>query len=117
MYVVMLTMVEEEGVLLVNGQLIVNIIPVDHKSYRIEAMSPNFDLWPFKNAHQHCNTCTINTCITTVICTLFCSHIPYNRAAPIPGICISIGPIPAILIQSESVKYVIQAQILCFVHY
>ena len=62
MYVVMLTMVEEEGVPLDNMQLIVTIIPVDHKSYKIEAMSPNFFLlWPFKNAHQHCNTCTINT--------------------------------------------------------
>ena len=54
MYVVMLTVVEKEGVPLVNMQLVVNII---HKSYRIEAMSPNFfPLWPFKNAHQHCNT-------------------------------------------------------------
>ena len=30
--------------------------------------------------------------------TLFCSHIPFNRTVPIPGICIGIGPIPAILI-------------------
>ena len=37
MYVVMLTVVEEEGVPLVNMQLVVSIIPVDHKSYRIEA--------------------------------------------------------------------------------
>ena len=26
--------------------------------------------------------------------TLFCSHIPYSRAASIPSICIGIGPIP-----------------------
>ena len=38
MYVVMLTVVEEEGVPLINMQLVVSIIPVDHKSYRIEAM-------------------------------------------------------------------------------
>ena len=56
MYVVMLTMVEEEGVPLVNMQLIVNIIPVDHKSYRIEAMSPNFS--PFGHSKVHINIVT-----------------------------------------------------------
>ena len=34
-----------------------------------------------------------------------------SRAAPIPGICISIGPIPALLVLSESVRYVTQVPI------
>ena len=61
--------------------------------------------------HMHYNAVAIFEHI------LFCSHIPYNKAAPIPGICINIGPIPAIFMVSESVKHVIRAQILCFVHY
>ena len=40
-----------------------------------------------------------------------------SRAAPIPGICIGIGPIPAFLMASESVKYLILVPILLFVHY
>ena len=40
-----------------------------------------------------------------------------SRAAPIPGICIDIRPIPAYLMVSKSVKYVILVLILLFLHY
>ena len=38
--------------------------------------------------------------------------IPFYRAAPIPGICISIGPIPVFLMVLKLVKYVIQVPLL-----
>ena len=57
-------------------------------------------------------------CKTTKIihCTKKVSHSGHKtRAAPIPGI--GIGPMPAFLMVSESVKYVIHVPILLFVHY
>ena len=81
-------------------QLVVNIIPVDHKSYRIEAMSPNFfPHWPFKNAqlnkymHHHLDMHSLQSYMhmhyNAVEHTLICSHIPYNRCHIINVLCIT----------------------------